>query len=296
MISIVICSINSDYLSQVKENISSTIGIEYELLIWNNLHEGKGICEVYNLMAEKARFNIISFLHEDIIFQTKDWGAKVLKIFSEHPGTGVLGVAGSKYKSDVYSGWFTGIKEFDCANVIHRYKHGDELNYLTPTDRPVLEDVVCLDGVFICSRKSVWEEVKFDQTNLNGFHFYDIDFSLRASKHCVVSVTYEIGIVHITRGGDFGNNWVSTAIDYHFLSKNLLPASILPMVPVSVNKVIFITWLDVLKKYNISWKNKWKWIMGQQLFRHVSLLYPIAKFLFYKPLGLRYIHKILRKK
>ena len=50
---------------------------------------------------------------------------------------------------------------------------------LQPNRENVLEEVVCLDGVFICSRKEVWQQSKFNDADLKGFHFYDIDFSLK---------------------------------------------------------------------------------------------------------------------
>ena len=200
MISIVICSINAYYLSQVKKNISATIGVEYELLVWENSHDKKGICEVYNRMATKARYEYICFLHEDILFETANWGASLVDIFLKDPAIGVVGVAGSKYKSPFFSGWYTNIKELDCAHIIHRYSWGDELICLQPSGHNRLENVVCVDGVFIGCRKQTWKELLFDQQNLPGFHFYDIDFSLRASAICTVVVTYNIVLVHITKG------------------------------------------------------------------------------------------------
>src|SRR5438477_1059436 len=103
MISIAICSVNSYYLSQIKENISNSIGVEYELLVWDNKGINKGLCEVYNMLAAKARFEYICFLHEDILFQTEKWGSKLIDIFDERQDIGVIGLAGNKYKSKFFS-------------------------------------------------------------------------------------------------------------------------------------------------------------------------------------------------
>ncbi|MEO7984480.1 MAG: glycosyltransferase [Bacteroidota bacterium] len=296
MISIVICSINPAYLSQVKENISSTIGVKYEMLTWDNSQENKGICEVYNIMAKKARYDIICFAHEDILFQTMNWGHKVNSIFSERDDIGVFGLAGSKYKSGCFSGWYTGIKEFDCANVLHRYNWGDEYMYLRPSEERSLEDVVCIDGVFICCRKKIWEIILFDQKNLPGFHFYDIDFSVRAATVCTVAVSFDILLAHITKGGDFGDSWVETAIVYHKFRQALLPVSTVEQLSANTDKRIIQTWLDLLKNYSISWRNKWRWLSKQGLLSQPSFFYSIGKFLFYKPLGLRHIHKSRKHK
>ena len=296
MISIIICSINPAYLAQVKENISSTIGIEYELLVWDNRVENKGICEVYNYMARQARFEYTCFIHEDILFETKDWGRKIVSIFSSQPTTGVIGVAGSKYKSAFLSGWYSDIRELDCANIIHRYPATDEHICLKPDPAHDTEEVVCVDGVFICCRRNLWQQLLFDEKNFTGFHFYDVDFSIRASKLCKLIVSFEILLVHITRGGDFGDSWVKVALDFHTRQKGMLPVSVNKILPAQADKRIISTWLDVLKNHPVSWSNKWKWISRQKLFRYPALYYSALKFLLYKPLGLRYVHKSRQRK
>jgi hypothetical protein len=290
MISIVICSINESYLEQVRKSIALTVGVEYELLVWNNLHENKGLCEVYNMMAEKARFDILCFAHEDIIFETNDWGQVLATSFAQDPALGVIGVAGSKYKSRSFSGWFTGVTAFDRARIVHRHTYGDRLIDLNPAKNSSTERVVCVDGVFICCTRQIWQQVRFDEKRVPGFHFYDVDFSLRASKLCSVAVTFGILMTHLTRGGDFVDNWIRAAFDYHELYQNDLPLTVLPGEHKEAEKAIRKTWLDLLKHYDISWRNKMKWIRKQQLHKDPSLYYGIVKFLFYKPLGIRRLH------
>ena len=73
MISVLICSADNSLLNQVKANIEQTIGVEHEILFFDNL-EKKGICEVYNSLAAQAKFSYLCFVHEDILFQTLNWG------------------------------------------------------------------------------------------------------------------------------------------------------------------------------------------------------------------------------
>ncbi len=294
MISVLICSADNSLLNQVKTNIEETIGVEHEILFFDNL-EKKGICEVYNSLAARAKFSYLCFVHEDILFQTLNWGLLLADIFSKNPAIGVVGVAGSKYKSKCFSGWYSGIPGFDCANILHRYSYGDEAIYLQPNKENVLEEVVCLDGVFICSRKEVWQQSKFNEADLKGFHFYDIDFSLRASRICKIAVTYDVNIIHITKGGDFGDNWVTTAIGYHIRFGKMLPGTKLVDHSYSIEEKISKTWLDFLKKYRISWKNKIQWIRLQKLFYKPVLYYAIARFLFYEPVGIENFHKSFKK-
>lgn len=294
MISIIICSISPEFLGQVKENISDTIGLEYELLVWDNRQANIGLCEVYNRMAGQAKFEFICFLHEDIYFERTGWGIDLISLFNSRNELGVIGVAGSKYKSAAYSGWYTGIGDFDCADLVHIERGKVRHIYLKPDidHNTHYEDVVCIDGVFICCRKEIWQKIRFNDNDLKGFHYYDLDFSLRASQICSVSVLYNLKLVHVTNGGDFGDKWVVTTFHFHKYFLNRLPV-ILTDIKVSEKAEFKIKkiWLDVLKSQHISFKNKLRWIFNENLYSNFKLLYSIFKFLFYKPLGLRYIHK-----
>ena len=296
MISVLICSINPGLLQQVSTNIEETIGTEYEIVSIDNRTAGKGICSVYNILAARAKFSYLCFIHEDIKFTEKGWGKALLNNFSSDPDIGLIGVAGSKYKSSYFSGWFANVRELDCANYIHQYERGFEKVYLSPDNDMRLQEVVCIDGVFMCCKRQTWESQRFDEKVLSGFHFYDIDFSLRSAHACKVVVSYNVDLIHITSGGDYGNNWVETAIRYHHLYKNQLPFSKVQVDKKLADKRVVKATLDFLKNYDISFGNKVKWIRFQKLDLFPDLYYDILKLFFYKPLRLKKIHNLLRSK
>jgi hypothetical protein len=292
MISVLICSINPDFLLQVEANIKQTIGIDFEILYFDNRIEKKGICQVYNDLAMKARFEYLCFVHEDVLFETPAWGKKLLEIFSGNSSIGLIGVAGSKYKSHYFSGWYNNIKELDCANILHRYSYGDRRLFLSPDESQKQQEVVCIDGVFMCCTKDVWQKFKFNDKDFQGFHFYDIDFSLRTAMHYTVIVTFEISLIHFTSGGDFGNNWVQNAFKFHKLQ---LPLSSLTNFTGTADNIIVKTWLDWLKNFKITLSNKLHWIFAQKLYLNPGNYYSILKFLLYEPLGMRYLHNFLKR-
>ena len=293
MISVLVCSLRPDLLQQLSDNISKTIGVTYEIIAFDNKLEKKGLAEVYNILGERAKFDILCFLHEDILITTQNWGSILLQLFSKK-NVGAVGVAGSKYKSAVCSGWFTGQKEFDCANITHRLPKTEEKIYLNPLPGTLMQEVVCLDGVFICTRKPIWTQIRFDEKRLKGFHLYDIDFSIRVSRILTSLVTYEIDIVHITKGGDFTNVWMEYTIQYHREHQAELPFTKDQIKPSRTEAKIALATLDVLKNYSISLKNKTRWIIVQNLYRFPNLYYGILKFLVYRPFGLRRIHKFFK--
>ena len=296
MISVLICSNNPGLLTQVTNNITTTIGTEFEILHFDNRKAKKGLCEVYNELALRANFPYICFLHEDVLFQTHEWGKKLNEIFLQKENTGLIGIAGSKYKSLFFSGWFSNVKELDCAHYIHQYKNSIEYVNLSPDNKNILQEVVCIDGVFMCCRKEVWENNRFNYDLLQGFHFYDIDFSLRIARNYTVVITYEIDLIHITSGGDYGNNWVIEAMKYHKQMKNELPFSKIHIEYKPADRNVIKATLDFLKNYNITLGNKIKWITGQKLYLKPILYYSIFKFFLYRPLRLKYIHNLFRFK
>jgi hypothetical protein len=296
MISVIICSINADLLKNVHDNIQKTIGVPFEILSFDNSVIKNGICKVYNDLAHNATYPYLCFLHEDVILQTENWGKIIVDTFLKDASTGLIGIAGSKYKSAYFSGWYTSIKELDCANYLHQYPDKQEKVLLTPDKNKNLQEVVCLDGVFICCKKEIWKNILFNEEFLKGFHFYDIDFSVRAAKFYKLFVTFEIELVHITSGGDYSDNWVETAVAYHENMRSILPFSKIVLNRKETDERVIIATMDHLKQYKISFRNKIRWINLQKLLLNPSLYYHIIKFFLYKPLGLKKIHSNLKSR
>lgn len=295
MISVLICSANPSLLEQVSKNVTETIGIAFEILHYDNRSENKGICQVYNLLAEKARYQYLCFIHEDVLFGNLGWGKILIDHFNEIAGTGLIGIAGSKYKSNFYSGWYTHNKLLDCGNIIHRDVSGEARNFFSPSDDHRPQEVVCIDGVFMATTKTAWQKHRFSDY-LQGFHFYDLDYSIRVAASSRVMVVYDIEITHLTQGGDFGNRWVEGAFVFHDLHADLLPLSLEENLADNPDDAIIKLWLDYLKNFSISWANKWQWLSRQRLFTRPIFYYSILKFLFYKPFGGRYLHHFIKRR
>jgi hypothetical protein len=272
MISIIICSINKTFAEQVQQSISKTIGVTYEVIVLDNTINPKGISAVYNEGGLKAKYDILCFIHEDLLFETKNWGKILLDAFSANSRLGLIGVAGSNYKSKGPSGWFTGIKEHDFCNINHLNNTNQvEKIYFNPNPNVNLQPAVVLDGVFLATRKNVWQTIRFDEKLLTGFHLYDIDFSFRVAKEYDVAVTFNIDMIHIVKGAHFNNNWLTTTLAWHELMSSSLP--FFSSGDKSFSKIeeikIVKTWLIRLKHEKLSLVNKFKW-----LFRSKVIYYP----------------------
>jgi hypothetical protein len=202
--------------------------------------------------------------------------------FDRDPALGAIGVAGAKYKSRTLSGWSTGIAGLDCCNILHIGKNGQEQRiYSNPASVSGFDYTVTLDGVFICVRKEVWRQVKFDEEHLKGFHLYDIDFSFRISLTYKVAVTFEIDITHLTEGGDFGNAWLNYTILWHDLFNDRLPRCIGQINKPAIERTITKKWLHRLKGENISLANRLKWLRVTNALSYPALWPHIGLFMLY---------------
>jgi GT2 family glycosyltransferase len=57
---------------------------------------------------------------------------------------------------------------------------------------PYPKRVILIDGVFMCIKREVFENVRFDEECPAKFHFYDLDYSLSCHK-----AGYKIGVSDI---------------------------------------------------------------------------------------------------
>ncbi len=226
MISVIVCSIDPALLSQLVLNIEQTIGVPFEMLAFDNRETNKSLCAVYNLQGRQAKYNILCFVHEDVLFDTKDWGRKVCYHLSARK-TGLIGVAGGDAKSRVPSTWSTVFCSKEM-NVIQNDKQAGTAKLLFTSAgniRHSSTDAACLDGLFLCTRKDVFDEFKFDEERLTGFHGYDIDFSLQVFTKYKVKVVFDILMTHYS-SGSVNKSWMQSTLIIAEKWKQHLPLSV----------------------------------------------------------------------
>jgi len=207
MLSIIVSSHKQNFFEQFSENIEKTIGsIPYEIIqIWNPAL--MGICQAYNKGAKSAKYNHLLFVHEDILFLTENWGEILFEKYFSLPNVGLLGMAGDKHKFKMPYGFSSGLRNCGFISVHHK----SYIEYLKKADYPI--KVKVLDGVFLAMKREVYEKYPFDET-LSGFHFYDIDISLRVAENYQNYVINDFFIFHFSEG-NFGNQWIQAALDFN---------------------------------------------------------------------------------
>jgi len=262
MISIIISSADAAMLKDVTANIAATIGAPYELLAVDNSKGQKGICTVYNEGVKKAKYDLICFIHEDIIIQTQNWGNTLVQTFNDNPDVGLVGVVGGSYKPLAPSIWGgLGINNV-YANITQIHKHSDKESYLfyrNPRDKK-LENVACVDGVFLASTKKIATEIPFDEVTFTGFHCYDIDFSLAVGQKYKVAVTFELLLTHLSEGS-YTRSWMDDNLTLHKKWGDKLPVNVEKFTLkqcVYIEKITFRTFIKQMVKFNYPISAVWQ--------------------------------------
>jgi len=210
MISIIICSHNKILRNQISINIEQTIGLDYEILITDNSLNEVGICKAYNDCAIQAKYEYLVFCHEDILFHTPNWGILLINHFS-NTNARIVGFLGCVIKTRTPSSAYIYNSDLNRHNQLQRYPNGNSIHcYENPLNEKISE-VSVVDGFFMATKKEYWQNTKFSEDYLKGFHAYDIDFSLKNYQLGKIIVVYDILIEHFSFG-NFTSSWVDAQL------------------------------------------------------------------------------------
>lgn len=230
MISVIVCSISKPLLNNLQANIQNTIGVSFEIIAADNTEKNEGICAVYNRAAAQALYPYLCFVHEDVFFETKNWGAIIEQYFT-NPKIGLIGLAGGDTKSYVPTSWSTSYY-FNEINIIQHSPSGkvkganSSAHFINTAG--LFKEVVAIDGVFMCVRRDIFSDHRFDEFNLKGFHGYDVDFSLQLFGKYSIIVIADMVVHHFSEGNK-NKKWVESALTISKKWKASLPVSVYPL-------------------------------------------------------------------
>lgn len=179
-----------------KEHIQNTIGCKHEIYGYENNNQ-YSLPEIYNksLVENYSENSIFVFIHNDILFKTKNWGRILLSRFNDSDYD-IIGLAGTASLSEDGVWWSDKSKLFGIVNHTDGIKEWESM--FSPSFNGIKE-VVTVDGVFIAVNPDTIIH-KFDE-NYKGFHFYDISFCVpNYLDGCNVGVTTDIRIIHKSIG------------------------------------------------------------------------------------------------
>ena len=142
------------------------------------IHDARSLAEGYNRAAAQSTGDVLVFSHDDIELVTPDFAQRLLGHLEHHDGVGVAGASQARGPR-----WGDAGQRAIHGHILHAPPPGRKgaLLMVSGFQLPVVEGIRLLDGAFIAVRRHVWEATRFDAERYDGFHFYDLDFTWRAS-------------------------------------------------------------------------------------------------------------------
>jgi glycosyltransferase involved in cell wall biosynthesis len=186
---------NQKHIEQIKKTSGIHKGLEVIQYVNNGEHS---LTELYNRALIETTNDIVVFCHDDIIFETKNWGNKILKHFKRNPTYGIIGKAGSKYMPKSGCWWDNGMTEV-VGQVYHQNEGKKWLSKYNEFFGNKIEDTIIVDGLFFIVNKNNIKS-NFDE-KIKVFHFYEIDFCFSNFLNGVkIGVISDISITHLSIG------------------------------------------------------------------------------------------------
>lgn len=200
MLSIIVCSRYKHLDTNFTTNIENSVGVVYEVIHIDNSTGVLSISQAYNKGCILSKYKYLCFVHEDVIFHTKNWGLKLIEHLS-NLSTGIIGIGGCTYLPQIPTPWST-LKEMGI-NIIQSDKTGrkqTERSYYPSDYQNSQLEAIMLDGVLLCMRKELFNLIKFDES-IPGFHGYDYDICIQSIiKGYRNYIVYDIVLEHFSRG------------------------------------------------------------------------------------------------
>jgi len=196
-------------------------GVAYELLsIDGNCYD---LFKGYNKAIRDAKGKYLVFVHQDVEFLSNIYAWVRIHNLLKKPTTGAVGVAGTRVLDGSGIWWQSASKDGSGA-VTHGNEHGKEWT----TCFGVYGQTVVLDGVCFMARKDVLEEIGgFNADDFSGFHYYDIDTTLRIHLAGYKNYTIPLMIKHHSVGDVTSNSgWYKNRGKFLQIWRNHLPISL----------------------------------------------------------------------
>jgi len=204
------------------EVLKATCGVKgVEIIPFENPN-GESLTKIYNEGLVKTKNDIVLFCHDDLKFETKNWGRKLLNHFKRNSEYGIVGIAGTRYLSKSGRWWEDFSKMHGAV-----YHEDDGKRWLTRYSKDIgnhLDDVILVDGLFFAVNKKILRH-KFNP-DITGFHFYDVDFCFSNYLDKVkIGVCTDIKVTHLSIGRT-NDEWEENRKTFSEKYKEVLPIKI----------------------------------------------------------------------
>jgi tetratricopeptide (TPR) repeat protein len=211
-VSVVICSNSAARFNEAKAMYQGLLAeVPHEII---GIHDARSLAEGYNRGLAQARNEVIVFSHDDVEIVSPDFAAGLLAGLEKHD---VVGIAGANAING--GAWHFAGHPHIFGQIAMRNGTG-----LAVTSYGVSSatsgKLLVLDGALFATTREIAKRIGFDEQSFDGWHLYDLDFTLRAARAGLDCATCnDILVLHASKG-NYDKDWARYA--ERFLSKHSL--------------------------------------------------------------------------
>jgi protein O-GlcNAc transferase len=156
----------------------------------------------YNAAVQEATAELMIFCHDDIEILSPDAAVILQRYLST---CDIVGIAGTDHL--IAGSWISSGPPHIFGQFAHRHPAGDRFALYVYGVFDSMPKIQALDGLFLAMRREVLKTIRFDETNFDGFHLYDIDFTFAAYlAGFKIAVALDLFVIHDS-GGSYDLNW-----------------------------------------------------------------------------------------
>lgn len=215
-VSVIICSITPSRFDKVCANYRTLLdGVPHEII---GIHDARSLCEGYNRGVRQSNGDLLVFSHDDVELASPDFAARVLHHLENYDLVGIAGTSRLVSGNWINGGWphLHGQVGSEVA------KPGRLIVTVYQLAGPATAGVEAIDGVLLAARRELLERVAFDETTFDGWHLYDLDFSLAAhAAGFRTAVCNDICLIHDSIG-TYNEDWQRYARRFEEKHRELL--------------------------------------------------------------------------
>jgi GT2 family glycosyltransferase len=173
--------------------------------------------------ARKSNYGTVMFIHDDArLWCSSEIFSNALKKASD-PETGFVGVAGTTKLSETGCWWQD--PSTCLGSVFHPNPQRGVHQNCWPGGAAFYGEALVLDGLLLLTNWDVLERLGGFREDLKGFHFYDIDITLRAHLNGLKNYVVPLPIYHNSIG-ELSPAWEEARRSFVDTYKSVLPRSI----------------------------------------------------------------------
>lgn len=212
-VSVVICSRKQELSDELRANVATTIGCEYEWVVIDNSRNEYSIFQAYNDAVTRSTGDILCFMHDDIRFLSEGWGRSVISVLAP-PSVGACAVAGCRVLRKAPS--LFGMGKYNVINV----QQADG-TWLDRSSEPAF--LATFDGLWFCIKRECFNKIRFDDVTYDGFHFYDMDTAVQLHRSGYQIVFIPDVLIQHESNGCVNASWLEDSYKYYWKNKDDLP-------------------------------------------------------------------------